>query len=223
MRMRRKRNLDAFVEMYPDILYIPRVEELNVQKAIEQKDYLDFEKIFGRQKDIELEIGCGKGSFITELAKRHPEKSFIAVEVSKNVIVEACKKVREAGVKNVYFINCPAELLPRFLPEGSVSGIYLNFSCPYPKEPYRIRRLTYHRFLESYKAYLKRGGEIYQKTDNMHFFEFSLEQYSQCGFTLSQISLDLHNSKFEGNIVTEYEKRFSDMGMPIYRVVAKLN
>ncbi len=217
--MRRKRNLDTFVAMYPDLLYIPERTELNIQKALENKNYLDFSSIFGKS-EVELEIGCGKGTFICELAAREPGKAFVAVEVSKNVIVEACRKAREADLKNVYFINCDAQLLPCWIPPDSVSNIYLNFSCPYPKYPYASRRLTHPRYLESYKQYLKKSGAICQKTDNMHFFEYSLEQFSACGYKLRNISLDLHNSDFEGNIVTEYEKRFSDMGMPIYRLEA---
>ncbi len=219
MRMRKKRNLDTFVSMYPDLLFIPQKTELNIQKALQTKSYLDFRELFGKD-EAELEIGCGKGTFICELAQREPDKAFIAVEVSKNVIVEACRKVREANLKNVYFINCDAQLLPCYLPPHSINTVYLNFSCPYPKYPYASRRLTHPRYLESYRQYLKGGGAICQKTDNMHFFEYSIEQFSSCGYKLQNISLDLHNSTFEGNIVTEYEKRFSDMGMPIYRLEA---
>ncbi len=221
MRMRRKRNLDAFVEMYPDILSIMEKPDKNVVKALEHKEYLDLKSLLGNET-AELEIGCGKGGFICELAKRNPEKSYIAVEVSKNVIVEACRKAREMGITNVHFLNCQAEILPCFLPPESIENIYLNFSCPYPKYTYAAHRLTHNRFLETYKMYLKKGGEIYQKTDNMHFFEFSLEQYSLSGYKIKNVSLDLHHSDFEGNIITEYEKKFSDMGMPIYRVEAYL-
>ena len=219
MRMRRKRNLDAFIAAYPDLLIIPEKPDLNTQKALEHKNYLDLNVLFG--KDLaELEIGCGKGAFICELAKRNPDKAFLAVEVSKNVIVEACKKARNENLKNVLFINCAAEILPCFLPRNSIDRIYLNFSCPYPKYTYAAHRLTNRRFLDSYREYLKPAGEIHQKTDNMHFFEYSLEQYSLAGYGIKNISLDLHGSDFQGNIVTEYEKKFSDIGLPIYRAEA---
>ena len=221
MRMRRKRNLDAFLEMYPDILSVLERPNVNIKKALEIKQYIDLENLLGKEH-IELEIGCGKGQFICETAKRNPDKGYIAVEVSKNVIVEACKKAREMNVKNVHFLNCEAEILPCFLKKNSIEKIYLNFSCPYPKHTYANRRLTYNRFLNSYKEYLVPHGEIHQKTDNMHFFEFSLEQFSLCGYKLKNVSLDLHSSGFENNIVTEYEQRFSSMGMPIYRVEAYL-
>ena len=106
------------------------------------------------------------------------------------------------------------------MPRNSIDRIYLNFSCPYPKYTYAAHRLTNRRFLDSYREYLKPAGEIHQKTDNMHFFEYSLEQYSLAGYGIKNISLDLHGSDFQGNIVTEYEKKFSDIGMPIYRAEA---
>ncbi len=219
MRMRKKRNLDAFVLMYPDILSILEKPHPNIKKSLEIKQYLDLKQLLDTD-EVELEIGCGKGTFICELAKQNPDKAYIAVEVNKNVIVEACKRAREMNLKNVHFINTAAEILPCFLKEDSVSRIYLNFSCPFPKHTYANRRLTSPAFLETYRMYLKNGGEIHQKTDNMHFFEYSIEQFSHCGYKIKNVCLDLHNSDFEGNIVTEYEKRFSDMGMPIYRLEA---
>lgn len=219
MRMRRKKNLDTYMTQYPDILFVPETEEKNTNLIIAQKEYLDLKKIFG-DKEIELEIGCGKGAFICELARQNPDKGFIAVECCKNVIVDACKKVKEDGLTNILFICCGAQILPRFLPENSISRIYLNFSCPFPKSRFKNRRLTHYRFLESYKMYMKPDAEIHQKTDNMHLFEYSLEQYSVCGFKIKNLTFDLHKTNFEGNIITEYEKRFSDMGMPIYRVEA---
>ena len=219
MRMRKKRNLESFLNMYPDLLTVLEKPDLNITKALEIKEYLDLEGILGKST-VELEIGCGKGGFICELASLNPDKAYLAIEVNKNVIVEACKLARERNIKNVHFINTCAELLPCFLRPDSVERIYLNFSCPFPKHTYANRRLTNERFLRSYREYLVAGGEIHQKTDNMHFFEYSLEQYSLAGYKLKNVSLDLHNSDFEGNIMTEYEKRFTDMGKPIYRLEA---
>jgi tRNA (guanine-N7-)-methyltransferase len=98
----------------------------------------------------------------------------------------------------------------------------LNFSCPFPKAAYASHRLTHQNFLEIYKEIMKKGSEIHQKTDNMHFFEFSIEHFTKSGFALKNVSLDLHNSDFEGNIVTEYEQKFVSQGLPIYRLVAKM-
>lgn len=167
MRMRRKKNLEARLEACGDyILYLDRDEKNFQDKS--NKQLIDFEKIFGNSNPLVLEIGCGKGQFAREIAKRNPDKNFLAVEKSSNVIVDAAQMAIDEGIPNLRFAR----------------------------------------------------GEIYQKTDNMHFFEFSLEEFSAANYGLKNISLDLHNSGFEGNIVTEYEKKFSDMGMPIYRLEA---
>lgn len=222
MRMRKKRNLEAQISACGEILWMPRRQELNIQKALEHKEYIDFASVFGSRK-VEMEIGCGKGGFICEMAARRPDTGFLAVEVSKNVIVEGCKKALALGLTNVRFLNCAAELLPCFLPPESMQRLYLNFSCPYPKHTYASHRLTHPRFLQSYRQYLAPGAEIHQKTDNMHFFEYSIEQFSRCGYKIKNVSLDLHNSSWQKeNIMTEYETKFSQMGLPIYRLEAEL-
>ena len=220
MRMRRKRNLDQRLADCKDRLFEIITDELNFEKAIQNKEYIDFDKIFGNDNPTVLEIGCGKGKFACEYAKAHPEQNVIAVEKYGNVIVEACERAIEDGIDNLYFIKGNAEYLPKYIKDGSVERIFLNFSCPFPKNKYAIHRLTHHRFLSIYRLLLCEGGEIHQKTDNMHFFEFSIEEFSQNGFALKNVSLDLHRSGFEDNIMTEYEARFSSMGMPIYRLEA---
>lgn len=220
MRMRRKRNLDQRLADCKDKLFEIITDELNFEKAIQNKEYLDFDKIFGNGNPTVLEIGCGKGKFACEYAKAHPEQNVIAIEKYGNVIVEACERAIEDGIDNLYFIKGNAEYLPKYIKDGSVERIFLNFSCPFPKNKYAIHRLTHHRFLSIYRLLLCEGGEIHQKTDNMHFFEFSIEEFSQNGFALKNVSLDLHRSGFEDNIMTEYEARFSSMGMPIYRLEA---
>ena len=220
MRMRRKRNLDQRLADCKDKLFEIITDELNFEKAIQNKEYIDFDKIFGNDNPTVLEIGCGKGKFACEYAKAHPEQNVIAVEKYGNVIVEACERAIEDGIDNLYFIKGNAEYLPKYINDGSVERIFLNFSCPFPKNKYSIHRLTHHRFLSIYRLLLCEGGEIHQKTDTMHFFEFSIEEFSQNGFALKNVSLDLHRSGFEDNIMTEYEARFSSMGMPIYRLEA---
>ena len=221
MRMRKKKYLNERLDAVKGLILDTDLEERDFEKAIQVKDYFDFEELFGNSNPVHLEIGCGKGQFIVEMAARCPDVNFIAVEKERNVIVAAVEKVEKAGLSNVRFIAGCAEYLPRFIPEHSIERIYLNFSCPYPKEKYKKHRLTHSFFLKIYRQLLKEGGDIHQKTDNMHFFEFSLQKFSQEGFGLYNVSLDLHNSDFEGNIVTEYEKRFSDLGQPIYRLEAK--
>ena len=203
-------------------LLILNVQDRHFGRAVVEKEYLDFEKLFGNKNPVVLEIGAGKGQFCCELAMREPGTNILAVEKSSNVIVDAAEKAISLGLPNVALLRCDAEYLEKYIPEHSVSRIYLNFSCPFPKKSYAAHRLTHRNFLNIYKKLLAPGAEIHQKTDNRAFFEFSIEELSQSGFMLKNVSLDLHNSGFEGNIVTEYEKRFSDLGQPIYRLEAYL-
>ncbi len=224
MRMRKKKNLDTRLEGVKDyILDLPLGDERDFNKAIKEKHLIDYREIFGNDNPVRMEIGCGRGQFAMEIAKRHPDINFIAVEKVLNVIVLACEKAKKEGLTNIRFICGSAEYLPKFIPEKSIELLYLNFSCPYPKARYARHRLTHRFFLDIYRSLLKDDAEIHQKTDNMNFFEFSIAEFSQSGYKLKNVSLDLHNSGFEGNIVTEYEKRFSDLGQPIYRLEAYFN
>lgn len=222
MRMRHKKNLESRLEAVSDWLLDCTEQDLNTENNEENLRYYNLEQIFGNTNPVYLEIGCGKGQFIRELAARHPENNYIACEKVANVIVTAAEHAKEDHLTNVRFMKCGAEYLPRFLPPASISGIYLNFSCPYPKNSYANHRLTNERYLESYKKFMAPGAEIHQKTDNMHFFEYSIECFTACGFALKNVSLDLHHSDFTDNIVTEYEARFSAQGLPIYRLEAYL-
>ena len=223
MRMRKKKYLDERLQAVSDILYISDFKDRNFNTAKEKKEYLDLKEWFQNENPLFLEIGCGKGKFACEYAAAHPEINILAVEKSGNVIVEACETAKKMGLNNVKFIKCGAEYLEKYLKDGSVDRIFLNFSCPFPKAAYATHRLTHKRFLEIYKRIMKKGCEIHQKTDNMHFFEFSIEHLSGAGFALKNVSLDLHNNGFEGNIETEYEHKFASLGQPIYRLEAFLN
>ncbi len=220
MRVRRKTNLDGRIESCSDYLIDVRFGPLNFKEETGDTLLLDYEEIFGNLNPVVLEIGCGKGGFVCEAAKRDSSVNFIAVEKESNIIVDACDAAREAGLANVRFLKLSAEYLARYLPAHSVKRIYLNFSCPFPKYAHRSHRLTNPDFLAIYKKLLAPGAEIHQKTDNMHFFEYSLESFSSCGFAMKNISLDLHSSNFEGNIMTEYESKFVSMNKPIYRLEA---
>ncbi len=220
MRMRRKKNLEEKLEAFGDLLLSLKAEDLNFSNADKYERFIDVPKWFGNTNPLQLEIGCGKGQFAIEIAKRNPDINFIAVEKYANVLVGALEKLKESGLKNLKFLHCSAEYLPSYIKPDSISRIYLNFSCPFPKKSYANHRLTALHFLKIYDRLLVKGGEIHQKTDNMHFFEFSINNLSEYGYTIKNVSLDLHNSDFQGNIVTEYEKKFSDMGMPIYRLEA---
>lgn len=222
MRMRKKKYLEERLNECGDNIIQLFSDDRNFMTAIEKKEYFDFTELFGNEKPVVLEVGCGKGKFACELAKANPDINVLALEKVANVIVAASERAREEKIENLRFLHGGAEYLEKYIPPKSIERIYLNFSCPYPKKAYANHRLTNARFLKSYAVILKDSAEIHQKTDNMHFFEYSLEQYSAFGFKIKNISLDLHNSGFEGNIETEYEHRFASQGMPIYRVEAYL-
>ncbi len=222
MRMHRKKNLDERIDASSDYLIIMKNDSLNYKDAVKENHIIELAEFFKNENPVYLEIGSGKGQFGCEFAKRNPDKNILCIERNRNVLILAIDKAREEGLNNIRFICGTAEYLPSYLDENSVEEIYLNFSCPFPKNRHEAHRLTNPRFLEIYKRVLKPDGVICQKTDNMHFFEYSIEQFSNCGFKLSNISLDLHHSDFEGNIVTEYENKFASQGFPIYRLEARI-
>ena len=221
--MKKLKHLNKRQDACGDILMSAFSDELNFETAADTKDYIDLEKWFGNNKPTWLEIGCGKGQFACELAKRHPEINIIAVEKNSNVIVQAAEKAISMELNNVRFLKCGAEYLTKYLKPDSVGRIFLNFSCPFPKKSHASHRLTSPTFLKLYRELLADGAEIHQKTDYRQLFEFSIEQLTSFGFALKNISLDLHKSDFEGNIVTEYEQKFVSMGLPIYRLEAYIN
>ena len=223
MRMRRKRNFDARMEACGDLLLAQGSNGiLNMKEAAENfRALVDFEKEFGNGNPVALEIGCGKGGFVIALAKATPNVNYLALEKMSNVILTPMEDVKKEGVENIRFLNIRAECLPCYIPEGSLDCIYLNFSTPLPKLGYATQRLTHRNFLNVYKKLLKKGGKIIQKTDNRDFFEFSMEEYTACGFALQDVTYNLHeNGNPEWNIVTEYEQKWVDRGLPIHRVVA---
>lgn len=190
--------------------------------AAAKKEELDFFKIFGNDNPVHLEIGCGKGRFVCELAARRPDINFIAVEKISNVLIEAVERAKSGGLTNVHFINSAAEVLPKYIKEGSIDKIYLNFSNPLPKLGYAKQRLTHPRFLNEYKLFLKRGGEIVQKTDDKDFYEFSLASFIESGYEIVEKCGDLHALNDPDNIVTEHEKKFAAEGKKIHRIIAKI-
>jgi tRNA (guanine-N7-)-methyltransferase len=187
---------------------------------------IDFSAAFGAERiglPTVLEIGCGKGGFVIELAKREAQVNYLALEKMSNVILTPMEEVKKQGIENIRFLNIRAECLPCYIPEGSLDRIYLNFSTPLPKLGYATQRLTHRNFLEVYKKLLKKGGRILQKTDDRDFFDFSLEEYKACGFELENVTYNLHeNGNPSWNIVTEYEQKWVERGLPIHRVEAVL-
>ena len=226
MRMRKKRNFEARMEACGDLLLAKGANGiLNMKEAAESyRALVDYTTVFGEERKdlpVALEIGCGKGGFVIELAKRQQEVNFIALEKMSNVILTPLEEVKKQGVDNVRFLNIRAECIPCYIPENSLDIIYLNFSTPLPKLGYATQRLTHRNFLEVYKKLLKKGGRIIQKTDDRDFFDFSLEEYQAVGLKLENVTYNLHeNGNPEWNIVTEYEAKWVERGLPIHRVEA---
>lgn len=220
MRMRRKKNLDERLAACKSVMLYMQCQNEHANDPLSEEYFVNSQKTFGNDNPLYLEIGCGKGGFALEFARQNPDINLIAVEKTPNVLVTGMERLMAEGLPNLRFCMGQAEYLDHLFHEHTVDRLFLNFSCPFPKKQYAAHRLTHERFLEIYRRVLKNGAEIHQKTDNMHFFEFSIEQFSKCGFPMKNVSLDLHNSGFEGNIITEYEKRFSDLGQPIYRLEA---
>ena len=225
MRMRKKRNFDARMEACGDLLLAQGANGiLNMNEAAENyRALIDFSAAFGNERSVALEIGCGKGGFVIELAKRTPDVNYLALEKMSNVILTPMEEVKKQQVENVRFLNIRAECLPCYIPEHSLDVIYLNFSTPLPKLGYATQRLTHRNFLQVYKKLLKAGGKIVQKTDDREFFDFSLEEYRACGFVLEEVTYNLHeHGNPDWNIVTEYEQKWVERGLPIHRAVANV-
>lgn len=211
MRVRKKKNCDSRLE---------KSGSLWIKDPGEYKGAWHEE--FGNDNPIHIEIGCGKGKFACEMAEKYPDVNFIAIEVVKDIMVLAMEKAEPYGLKNLRFIIADANKLEDFFEKGEVRRIYLNFSDPWKKRKQAKRRLTHKNFLDIYKRILENGDMICFKTDNKALFEFSLNSFAEENFKMSEICFDLHNSYFkDDNVMTEYETRFSEQGMPIYRVCAK--
>lgn len=176
--------------------------------------------LFPSKQPLFIEIGMGKGQFITTLAKNNPDINYIGIEKYSSVLVRAIEKQTELELPNLKFIRMDAENINDVFAENEVDGIYLNFSDPWPKDRHAKRRLTSRQFFARYEKLLKPEGKIQFKTDNSALFDFSLEEVEATHFKATEVSYDLHNSEWnEGNVMTEYEERFSAKGNPIKRVV----
>lgn len=172
---------------------------------------------FGRIAPLHVELGCGKGDFITGMARRYPEINFIGIEAQLDVAYAAAKKVREANLTNVRILVFNIEGITNIFEESEVDRFYINFCDPWPKARHAKRRLTHRNFMNCYKGLLKQGGQIHFKTDNRPLFDFSLEEFAEIGCRVEDISFDLHCEERPDNIRTEYEEKFSAKGFKINR------
>lgn len=177
-------------------------------------------EVFGNKNPIHIEVGMGKGKFITELARQNPDINYVGIEKYSSVLVRALEKRPELEQDNLMFIRMDAENLPDVFDKDEVVLIYLNFSDPWPKDRHAKRRLTSVQFLSRYDQFLEPDGRVIFKTDNRPLFDFSLEQVEEAGWILENHTFDLHHSEFlEGNVMTEYESKFVAEGKPINRMV----
>ncbi|MGN0370036.1 MAG: tRNA (guanosine(46)-N7)-methyltransferase TrmB [Butyrivibrio sp.] len=180
-----------------------------------------WKEVFGNGNPIHLEIGTGKGRFITTLAAQNPEINYIGIEKYSSVLIRALQKQDELKLPNLIFLRMEAEEIEDIFEKGEIDKIYLNFSDPWPKDRHSKRRLTSRQFFARYDNILKQDGKVEFKTDNRTLFDFSLAEVEEAGWKLDAVTYDLHNSPMsEGNIMTEYEIRFSEMGVAINKLIA---
>ena len=199
MRVRNRKGATELLEAHPQYVI------LNPADAKGR-----WQEIFGNDHPIHVEVGSGKGAFVSGMAKANPEINYIGIDIQKSVLSYALDKVLATDVPN----------LTDYFEEGEIDRLYLNFSDPWPKKRHEKRRLTYQSFLATYQQILPENGEIHFKTDNRGLFEYSLVSFSQYGMKLKGVWLDLHASDFEDNVLTEYEQKFANKGQVIYRVEA---
>ncbi len=180
-----------------------------------------WQQVFGNTNPIYVEIGMGKGQFLYTLAALHPEINYIGIEKYSSVLLRAIQQMEREELPNLVFIRMDAEEIEKVFGPEEVGRIYLNFSDPWPKDRHAKRRLPSKEFLARYDTFLKKDGWLEFKTDNKGLFDFAVEQVPEAGWRIRAITYDLHHDEVmvQGNVMTEYEERFSAMGNPIYKYV----
>ncbi|MBQ4648833.1 MAG: tRNA (guanosine(46)-N7)-methyltransferase TrmB [Clostridia bacterium] len=204
MRMRAKKNREE------------RLQKVEHMLCVVNEDVIDIDSSFNDKRPLWVELGCGKGAFATQMSARHPEVNYLAFEKVRDVMLMAMEKADREGCGNLKFYDGDAENICTLLGENKISALFINFCDPWSKKRYAKRRLTSPIFLEKYKKVLAENARIFFKTDNRELFDYSLETFTEAGFTLDNVCFDLHNSPMnETNIPTEYEKNFSAKGFTI--------
>ncbi len=214
MRLRRKPWIDTAIHDFDDFVY-------SKDRPATEAERGHWKEIFGRSAPLYVELGTGKGGFISQIAAREPEHSFLGIEVQQDVLYRAAQRVSEADLKNVRLLVFDIHSLEDILAPGEADGIYINFCDPWPKARHAKRRLTHRAFLEKYRHVLRPGGLLFFKTDNPGLFAFSLEEFAAAGLKAEDVSYDLHAENLPDNIETEYEKKFSEFGEKIHRCVVR--
>ena len=209
MRVRNRKGATELLEAHPQYVI------LNPADAKGR-----WQESFGNNHPIHVEVGSGKGAFVSGMAKANPDINYIGIDIQKSVLSYALDKVLATDVPNIKLLWVDGSDLTDYFEEDEIDRLYLNFSDPWPKKRHEKRRLTYHSFLATYQQILPENGEIHFKTDNRGLFEYSLVSFSQYGMKLKGVWLDLHASDFKDNVLTEYEQKFANKGQVIYRVEA---
>ena len=211
----RLRNIPGSREAIAESRYVIHEEETRAGS---------WHEIFGNDHPIYIEIGMGKGQFLMELARRNPDINYVGIEKYSSVLVRALEKMEEeeTPLPNICFIRMDAEDIVKVFAKHEVDRIYLNFSDPWPKDRHAKRRLTSKEFMARYDQILVPDGRVEFKTDNRDLFAFSLEEVPEAGWTLEASTWDLHHDETmnQGNVMTEYEAKFSSMGNPIHKLIA---
>ena len=193
--------------------------EYVVQEPTEYKGR--WKELFENKGELHIEVGMGKGKFLNEMARRNPHINYIGIEMYSSVLLRALQKMEVDPLPNLKFLCIDARILPDVFEKGEVDHIYLNFSDPWPKDRHAKRRLPSRQFLERFNQILKADGRISFKTDNRDLFDFAVEELEPAGWKAEVITYDLHADEVlcEGNVMTEYEEKFSSKGNPICKYV----
>ena len=207
MRMRKKPNLGPRMERCADYL---------IADPAEMRGH--WSDLMPARRQVWLELGCGKGRFSAETAAQNPDVLYIALERVPDAMVIAMERCQSMGLTNVFFIDGDAAMLRDYFAPGEVDRLFINFCDPWPSHKHARRRLTHEQFLVLYRGILCDGGQIHFKTDNRDLYEYSLFQFPKAGYTLSEVTRNLHENGIQG-VMTDYEEKFHQMGTPINRCV----
>lgn len=212
----RLRNITGSREVIADSRFVVQEDTLETRPGT-------WHEIFGNSNPIHIEIGMGKGKFIHTMAKEHPEINYVGIEKYSSVLLRAIQKMEEEELPNLKFIRMDAEDIVKVFGKEEVDKIYLNFSDPWPKDRHAKRRLPSKEFLARYDVILKKDSCLEFKTDNRDLFDFAVEELEPAGWTADAITYDLHNDEklMQGNVMTEYEEKFSSMGNPICKYIIR--
>jgi tRNA (guanine-N7-)-methyltransferase len=210
LRLRRKPWINERIADFADICYYEEEQIAGLKGG-------NWEAVFDRPAPLHVELGSGKGKFITQTALKHPEINYLAIEAQKDVAYYIAVKARELGLKNIRILVFDINNIADIFAPYEVDRFYINFCDPWPKSRHAKRRLTHQSFLQKYRGILKAGGDIHFKTDNRPLFDFSLEQFAAENLKVKNLTFDLHADNMEDNIMTEYEAKFSALGSKINR------